>query len=81
VEGRRERNQQDATYLMFIIKRLSHHISGIIMPCPKHVEVYAKNKFEKLVHLVGFIIRMLKLNFIFIISLSEKQASLDISRA
>jgi len=25
--------------------------------CPKHVEFYAKNKFEKLVHLVGFIIR------------------------
>jgi hypothetical protein len=24
--------------------------------CPKHVEFYAKNKFEKLVHLVGFII-------------------------
>ena len=22
--------------------------------CPKHVEVYSKNKFEKLVHLVGF---------------------------
>jgi len=26
--------------------------------CPKHVEFYAKNKFEKLVHLVGFIIRI-----------------------
>jgi len=24
--------------------------------CPKHVELYSKNKFEKLVHLVGFII-------------------------
>ena len=24
--------------------------------CPKHVEIYSKNKFEKLVHLVGFII-------------------------
>ena len=24
----------------------------------KHVEFYSKNKFEKLVHLVGFIIRM-----------------------
>jgi hypothetical protein len=22
--------------------------------CPKHVELYSKNKFEKLVHLVGF---------------------------
>jgi hypothetical protein len=26
--------------------------------CPKHVEFYSKNKFEKLVHLVCFIIRM-----------------------
>jgi hypothetical protein len=26
--------------------------------CPKHVEFYTKNKFEKLVHLVGFIIRV-----------------------
>ena len=26
--------------------------------CPKHVEFYYKNKFEKLVHLVGFIIRI-----------------------
>ena len=27
--------------------------------CPKRVEFYSKNKFEKLVHLVGFIIRIL----------------------
>ena len=26
--------------------------------CPKHVESYSKDKFEKLVHLVGFIIRI-----------------------
>jgi hypothetical protein len=26
--------------------------------CPKHVEFYSKNKFEKLAHLVGFIIRI-----------------------
>ena len=26
------------------------------MNCPKHVEFYSENKFEKLVHLVGFII-------------------------
>ena len=26
--------------------------------CLKHVEFYFKNKFEKLVHLVGFIIRI-----------------------
>jgi len=26
--------------------------------CPKPVELYSKNKFEKLVHFVGFIIRI-----------------------
>ena len=26
--------------------------------CPKHVEIYSKNKSEELVHLVGLIIRM-----------------------
>ena len=26
--------------------------------CPKHVEFYSKNKFEKLVHLVGFIMKI-----------------------
>ena len=26
--------------------------------CPKHVEIYSKNKFDKLVHLVGFIVRI-----------------------
>ena len=26
--------------------------------CPKHLEFYSKNKFEKLVQLVGFIIRI-----------------------
>ena len=26
--------------------------------CPKHVESYSKDKFDKLVHLVGFIIRI-----------------------
>ena len=25
--------------------------------CPKHVEFQSKNKFEKLVHIVGFIVR------------------------
>jgi len=30
--------------------------------CPKHVDLHFKNKFEKLVHLVGFIIR--KMNVI-----------------
>jgi hypothetical protein len=31
--------------------------------CPKHVEFYSKNKFEKLVHLVGFIIRICYCNY------------------
>ena len=26
--------------------------------CPKHVEFDSKNKFEKLVHLFGFVIRL-----------------------
>jgi hypothetical protein len=26
--------------------------------CPKHVEFHSKNKFEKFVHLVGFIVRI-----------------------
>jgi len=26
--------------------------------CPKHVKFYSKNKFQKLVHLVGFIIKL-----------------------
>jgi len=26
--------------------------------CPKHVEFYVKNKFEKLLHLFGFIVRI-----------------------
>jgi hypothetical protein len=26
--------------------------------CPKHVELYSKNKLEKLVHVVGFNIRI-----------------------
>jgi len=26
--------------------------------CPKHVEFYSENKFEKIVHVVGFIIRI-----------------------
>jgi len=29
--------------------------------CPKHVEFYSKNKFEKLMHLVGFIIRIIRM--------------------
>jgi len=34
--------------------------------CPKHVEFYSENKFEKLVHLVGFIIRTLLIYIILV---------------
>ena len=37
--GWRERNQQDATNLMFIIKLLSQHVSGIIMPIIRRTTV------------------------------------------
>jgi len=30
--------------------------------CPKRVEFYYKNKFEKLLHLVGFIIRIITMH-------------------
>ena len=35
----RERNQQDATNLIFIIKLLSQHVSGIIMPIMRRTRV------------------------------------------
>ena len=37
--GWRERNQQDATNLMFIIKLLYEHVSGIIMPIIRRTRV------------------------------------------
>ena len=37
--GWRDRNQQDATNLMFIIKLLSQHVSGIIMPIIRRARV------------------------------------------
>jgi len=43
-------------YLLLCIKYLTPDDGQ--KTCPKHVEFYSKNKFEKLVHLVGFIIRM-----------------------
>jgi len=35
--------------------------AGFGRNCPKHVWFYSKNKFDKLVHLVGFIVRSYKL--------------------
>ena len=37
--GWRQRNQRDATNLMFIIKLLSRHVSGIIMPIIRRTRV------------------------------------------
>ena len=45
--------------------------------CPKHVEFYFKNKFEKLVHLFGFIIRNLETN---ITVLKFRQSTLGLAR-
>jgi len=38
--------------------------------CPKHVEFYSKNKFEKLVHLFGCVIRTEEevINFVIILT-------------
>jgi hypothetical protein len=38
--------------------------------CPKHTEFHSKNKFEKLVHLIGFIIRNLKYVLIYFVLLT-----------
>jgi len=38
--------------------------------CPKHVEFYSKNKFEKLVHLVGLIIYIYIYIYIYILQSS-----------
>ena len=40
--GWRERNQQDATNLMFIIKLLSQHVSDIIMPIIRRTSVHCR---------------------------------------
>ena len=37
--------------------------------CPKHVDFHSKNKFEKLVHLVGFIIRNQNRGSVFLFTL------------
>jgi len=47
------------TVSLFIISSLALYTQQYIQRnCPKHVEFYSKNKFEKLVHLIGFIIRI-----------------------
>jgi hypothetical protein len=43
--------------------------------CPKHVVFYSKNKFEKLVHLVGFIVRKAN-KFLLILLLSSDSAAM-----
>jgi hypothetical protein len=44
--------------------------------CPKHVELYSKNRFEKLVRLVGFILRISSLQRQTFISLLSATAQL-----
>jgi len=65
-------SEQDQDGTGFILpdpaRKLSAHITFLCVQwktpddgrrnCLKHVEFYSKNKFEKLVHLVGFIVRM-----------------------
>ena len=46
------------TYLLLCIQHQTPDDGQKI--CPKHVEFHSKNKFEKFVHLVGFIIRIFK---------------------
>jgi len=41
---------------MNLCEYLQRHVDQTELP--KHVEFYSKNKFEKLVHLVGYIIRI-----------------------
>ena len=49
--------------LRILLDQIDKYKTGIIAiddgqrNCTKHVEFYSKNKFEKLVYLVGFIIR------------------------
>jgi len=43
--------------------------------CPKHVEFYSPKKFEKLVHLVGFLIRSLKTRIVVALLLVDIQFS------
>ena len=52
------------TIAVFTVKKTPDDGQG---NCPKHVEVYSRNKFEKLVHLFGFIISYFAyLNFMFL---------------
>jgi len=43
-------------------KQLAYLTSDGQRNCPKHVEFYSKNKFEKVVHLVGFFIRIMTMH-------------------
>ena len=48
--------------------------------CLKHVEFYCKNKFEKLVHPVGFIIRIIGQVVIYTVHVVQTCNSLKIAR-
>jgi len=44
---------------------------------PKHVEFYYKNKFEKSVHVVGFIIRAERLSAMLVLNVSMQSPSMQ----
>jgi len=54
--------QWHMSYVIQVCLQLASKLSADLYDgqrnCPKHVEFYSKNKFEKLVQLVGFIIRI-----------------------
>jgi len=51
-------------YFSFLVWRLDEVVQR---NCPKHVEFISKNKFEKLVHIVGFIMRNILFTFIYFV--------------
>ena len=53
------RQQNNMTYISLLCVQLKTIDDGK-WNCLKHVDFHSKNKFEKLVHLVGFIIRILQ---------------------
>ena len=52
-------NEDDSPKDMYHFCVYSEKLDDGQRNCPKHVEFHSKNKFEKLLHLVGFIVRNL----------------------
>jgi hypothetical protein len=51
------RNPSENLYDMYHCCVYSEKFDDGQRNCPRHVEFHSKNNFEKLVHLVGFVIR------------------------